>query len=72
MVAADITIQKEREMVMDFMFPFYYGDSSVVIKKPDPNRRKWRTLLDPFQEDVLLYIGIALAVASLLAFLLEK
>jgi len=71
-VAADITIQKEREMVMDFMFPFYYGDTSVVIRRPDPNRRKWRTLLDPFKGEVLACIITSLFVVSLLGFLFEK
>ncbi|WAR27606.1 GLRK-like protein [Mya arenaria] len=68
-VAADISIQKEREMVMDFMFPFFYGSTSVVIKKPDPNRRKWRTLVDPFKSEVLAFIGIVLIAASVIGFL---
>ena len=72
MVAADISIQKEREMVMDFAFPFYYGDTSVVIKKPDPNAKKWRTLLDPFKWQVLMAILLTLPVASFLIFLMEK
>lgn len=71
-VAADISIQKERELVMDFMFPFYYGSSSVLLKKPDPNARKWRTLVDPFKWEVLMTIGICLPIVSMLAFLLEK
>ncbi|XP_052784546.1 glutamate receptor ionotropic, kainate 2-like isoform X2 [Mya arenaria] len=71
-VAADISIQKEREMVMDFMFPFFYGSTSVVIKKPDPNRRKWRTLVDPFKSEVLAFIGIVLIAASVIGFLFEK
>ncbi|KAL4222939.1 hypothetical protein ACF0H5_018980 [Mactra antiquata] len=72
MVAADITIQKEREMVMDFMFPFFYGDTSVLLKKPDPNARKWRTLVDPLKWEVLMAIGICLPIVSLMAFLIEK
>ena len=71
-VAADISIQKEREMVMDFAFPFYYGDTSVLLKKPDPNEGKWRTLVDPFKWRVLVAIGAMLPFASLLAFLLER
>lgn len=72
MVAADISIQKEREMVMDFMFPFFYGDTSVLLRKPDPNARKWRTLVDPLKWEVLMAIGICLPTVSLMAFLLEK
>ncbi|XP_052784781.1 ionotropic receptor 93a-like [Mya arenaria] len=71
-VAADISIQKEREMVMDFMFPFFYGSTSVVIKKPDPNRRKWRTLVDPFKGEVLAFIGVVLLAASVIGFLFER
>ena len=72
MVAADISIQKEREMVMDFAFPFYYGDTSVIIKKPDPNAKKWRTLIDPFKWEVLIAIISVLPVVSFLVFLMEK
>lgn len=72
MVAADISIQKEREMVMDFTFPFYYGDTSVIIRKPDPNAKKWRTLIDPFKWQVLMTIILVLPVVSFIVFLMEK
>ena len=71
-MAADISIQKEREEVMDFAFPFYYGDTSVLLRKPDPNIGKWRTLVDPFKWEVLAAIGIFLPIVSVLAFVLEK
>ncbi|XP_060603081.1 glutamate receptor ionotropic, kainate glr-3-like [Ruditapes philippinarum] len=71
-VAADTTIQKERELVMDFMFPFYYGYTSVMVKKPDPNARKWRTLVDPLHWKVLMTIGICLPIMSFILSLLER
>ena len=49
MIVGDIAVSKEREMVMDFTFPFYYGYSTVILKRPDPDRFKWRKLVDPLK-----------------------
>ena len=56
-VAAPISIQAERTRVCDFAYPFFWEFSTVVLKKPDPNDRKWRTMIDPFKWNVLLCIG---------------
>ncbi|CAC5375410.1 unnamed protein product [Mytilus coruscus] len=53
-VAAPLTIQTDRERVIDFTYPYFYEPSVILIKKPDPNLTKWRTLIDPFSPTVLL------------------
>lgn len=72
MVMAPISIQPNRVKVVDFSYPFFYDYTSVLVKKPDPSKTKWRTLVDPFKWEVLLCIGIALALMTFLAFLIEK
>lgn len=57
---------------MDFMFPFYYGYTSVLVKKPDPNAGKWRTLVDPLHWKVLMTIGICTPIVALILSLLER
>jgi hypothetical protein len=56
-VAAPISIQAERDPAMDFSYPYYYEYTTVLVKKPDVNSIKWRTLIDPFKFEVLLTIG---------------
>ncbi|XP_053403155.1 glutamate receptor U1-like [Mercenaria mercenaria] len=86
-VAAPIASQAERSPVMDFSYSYYYEYTTVLVKKPDINATKWRTLLDPFKVEVLVAIGIirlymfgkcrqdyriSLLAATVLVFLLEK
>ncbi|XP_060589780.1 glutamate receptor ionotropic, kainate glr-3-like isoform X1 [Ruditapes philippinarum] len=71
-VAAPISIQAERDPAMDFSYPYYYEYTTVLVKKPDVNSIKWRTLIDPFKFEVLLTIGASLLVVTVLVFLLER
>ncbi|GFS20371.1 glutamate receptor [Elysia marginata] len=70
MVIAPIGITEAREGVIDFTSPFFYDDSAVILKKPDPNASKWRTYIDIFRQEVLWCVFAALlggfAVLSLL------
>ncbi|GFO49256.1 glutamate receptor [Plakobranchus ocellatus] len=70
MVIAPIGITEAREGVIDFTSPFFYDDSAVILKKPDPNAAKWRTYIDIFRQEVLVCVMAALlggfAVLSLL------
>ena len=59
-VASAISVQAERDPAMDFSYPYYYGYTTVLVKKPDVNASKWRTLVDPFKWEVLLAIGMVL------------
>ncbi|KAL4219425.1 hypothetical protein ACF0H5_022005 [Mactra antiquata] len=72
MVAAPISEQPERHQVMDFSYPFFYEYTTVVVKKPDPSALKWRKLLDPLKWRVLISVGAALPVVTILIFLIEK
>ncbi|XP_045201973.2 probable glutamate receptor [Mercenaria mercenaria] len=72
MVAAPLSTTADRTQVMDFSYPFYYEYTTVILKKPDVNATKWRTLIDPFKWEVLVSIGLALPVMTMLAFLIEK
>ena len=57
LTSAPLALTSLREQVADFSYPFFYEYTTVVTKKPDPNLRKWRTLVDPFKWQVLLCIG---------------
>ncbi|XP_046342594.1 glutamate receptor 4-like isoform X1 [Haliotis rufescens] len=72
MVVAPLSIEPDREKVVDFIFPYYYEYTTVLIKKPDPNRTKWRTLIDPFKWQVLMCIFIALLGVTTFYFLVER
>ena len=47
MVMAALAITRDREMVMDFTYPFYYGFTTIVMKRPDPNQQLWNKLVSP-------------------------
>ncbi|KAL3861014.1 hypothetical protein ACJMK2_007107 [Sinanodonta woodiana] len=72
MVVAALSIQSERKQVMDFSYPFYYDHRTVLVKKIDPGKTKWMTLLKPMPWQVLVSIGAALIVSSFVFFLVEK
>ncbi|CAC5375407.1 GRIK2 [Mytilus coruscus] len=71
-VAAPLSIQTDRERVIDFTYPYFYESSAILMKKPDPNLTKWRTLIDPFSPTVLLCIFISLPISSFFLFFFEK
>jgi hypothetical protein len=56
MVVGDIAITNDREMVMDFTFPFYFGFSTVLLKRLSNENNNWRKLADPLK--VCLYLNI--------------
>ncbi|XP_076095691.1 glutamate receptor ionotropic, kainate glr-3-like [Mytilus galloprovincialis] len=72
LVAAPVAVQISRENVVDFTIPYYYDAPAILLKKPDPNAKKWRTLIDPLSEYVILCIFIFLPVISLFLFFFEK
>ena len=71
MTMAPLTISYERERVMDFTYPFYHDFSGVLLKRPDPNSKKWRTYIDVFRWQVLSAIAGALALGSLVCITIE-
>ncbi|XP_021375561.1 probable glutamate receptor [Mizuhopecten yessoensis] len=72
LMIAPASIQAGREMVMDFTHPYYFDTSTILMKRPDPNKTKWRTLIDPFADIVHMCIWITLSLAALILTLLEK
>ena len=52
MVVAPLSIQAERELVMDFIYPFFIDYNTVLLKLPDPAETKWKTLIQPFKTEV--------------------
>ncbi|XP_021356287.1 glutamate receptor ionotropic, kainate 3-like [Mizuhopecten yessoensis] len=72
LVAAPLSAQAKREEVMDFTYSYYIDYTTIIMKKPDPYEKKWRTLIDPFSEQLLLCVLISLPVMSLLLFLFER
>ena len=71
-MAAAFSMQADREMVIDFTYPYFFESTAILMKKPDPNATKWRTLIDPFSPTVLLCIFISLPVSSFFLFFFEK
>ncbi|RUS78740.1 hypothetical protein EGW08_013491 [Elysia chlorotica] len=72
LIIAPIGVTGAREEVIDFTSAFFYDDTAVILKMPDPNKSKWRTYIDIFRQEVLMCIGIALMVGSVILFLLTK
>ncbi|XP_021355128.1 glutamate receptor ionotropic, delta-1-like [Mizuhopecten yessoensis] len=71
LIVAPISIQTNREAVMDFSYPYYFEPTKMILKKPDPSETKWRTLIDPFTTTVLICIGISLPTMSFVLCMLE-
>ncbi|XP_069103796.1 glutamate receptor ionotropic, kainate 4-like [Argopecten irradians] len=71
LIVAPMSIQTNREVVMDFSYPYFYEPTVMLLKKPDPSDKKWRTLIDPFTTTVLICIGISLPTVSFIMCMLE-
>lgn len=69
---APLAVTADREETVDFAFPFYYDYNGVLIKKPDPRKLKWRTLVDIFTYPVYIGIAVSLPVMTLLVYLSER
>ncbi|KAL8618359.1 hypothetical protein ACOMHN_047431 [Nucella lapillus] len=49
MVMAPLTVTYQRELVMDFTYPYFNDADTVIYRKPDPRKDKWRTYLQPLK-----------------------
>ncbi|KAK3583442.1 hypothetical protein CHS0354_025574 [Potamilus streckersoni] len=72
MVVAMLTDQPERKGIMDFTYPFYYDYTTVLLKKPNTDKNKWKTIIEPFQWQVLVSICASVPVMSFLVFIMER
>ena len=58
MIVAPIGVTGAREAVLDFSSAFFYDDTAVILKMPDPNKSKWRTYIDIFREEVMSILNL--------------
>ncbi|XP_060078728.1 glutamate receptor ionotropic, kainate 2-like, partial [Ylistrum balloti] len=72
LVVASLNVHSRREEVIDFTYPYFYDSTIILITKEDPMKTKWRTLIDPFDDTVLLLIGCALVAISFLLCVFER
>ncbi|VDI62980.1 Hypothetical predicted protein [Mytilus galloprovincialis] len=67
-----LSIQEERERVMDFTMGFFVDTLLIIMKKPDPNKTKWLRLIKPLRWEVMLLTGFLIPIISAFLFLAEK
>ncbi|KAK7480388.1 hypothetical protein BaRGS_00028435, partial [Batillaria attramentaria] len=71
LVVAPLAIQAEREMVMDFIHPYYLDYDTVLLKLPDPDESKWRRLIQLFKPHVHMCIWISLLCVAVACCVME-
>ncbi|CAC5371233.1 GRIK3 [Mytilus coruscus] len=67
-----LSIQEERERVMDFTLGFFVDALLIIMKKPDPNKTKWLRLIKPLRWEVMVLTGFLIPIISAMLFLTEK
>ncbi|XP_064594549.1 glutamate receptor U1-like [Liolophura sinensis] len=67
-----ISIQQEREEVMDFIHPFYNDYTTLLVKKPDKALEKWKILIAPLEWTIVVCVTCALPLITLLVATVEK
>ena len=63
-VAAPLTVTFERSQAVDFLYPIFFDTNRIVIKRPDQDENKWRTLIDIYSVTVLILIGVSLVFST--------
>ncbi|KAL8566804.1 hypothetical protein ACOMHN_052202 [Nucella lapillus] len=64
LVMSSLHLTQDRVLAMDATLPFFTAYLAAVFRKPDPTRIKWKIYLRPFHGEVLLCLGIALALMT--------
>ncbi|KAJ8309978.1 hypothetical protein KUTeg_011843 [Tegillarca granosa] len=72
LMVAPNSIQASRESVMDFTYPFFFDTMTFLVKRADPNRYKWKTLIDPLSWQVLVCVAVSLPTCAFILFVLER
>lgn len=67
-----MTVTYERELAVDFLYPIFFDTNRIIIKSPGDEEEKWRTLIDIYNNMVLLYIGLSLAFVTVFLCVVEK
>lgn len=65
---ADLTINSDRELAVDFTHPFMTTGISIVFKKPQTKESSFWSFLSPFTLSVWFYLMIAFVSISLVLF----
>lgn len=69
-MVSSLSINPDREKVIDFTYPFLFDHVTVVYAKP--GERKWQTLIKPFETSVIVMIGVSLIAISFIYGLQER
>ncbi|KAJ8309744.1 hypothetical protein KUTeg_011609 [Tegillarca granosa] len=72
LMVAPASLHPGREKVMDFTYPFYFDSSTFMMRRPDPNKNKWKTLISPLQWHVLVCIAVSLPVCAVILSMFER
>ncbi|ESP00142.1 hypothetical protein LOTGIDRAFT_141335 [Lottia gigantea] len=65
--AGSLAISSGREDACDFTFPYFHVYSCVIFRTPDPNKTKWRKLIDPLSWEV--HVSVLASFISIIALL---
>lgn len=72
MAVAPLTINRQRERVVDFSKPFMTTGISIMIKKPDKQEFSVFSFMQPLSRDVWMYIIFAFIGVSVMIFLVAR
>ncbi|CAI5446210.1 unnamed protein product [Caenorhabditis angaria] len=71
-VVASLTINQERERVVDFSKPFMTTGISIMIKKPDKQEFSVFSFMQPLSTEIWMYIIFAYIGVSVVIFLVSR
>ncbi|XP_041354578.1 glutamate receptor ionotropic, delta-1-like [Gigantopelta aegis] len=71
LIVAPMLVSADKELVIDFTFPFFHDVSVGVFRMPDPEKSKWLTLIKPFKWEVLACIGVSLVTSTILLTIIQ-
>ncbi|XP_050405578.2 glutamate receptor ionotropic, kainate 1 [Patella vulgata] len=69
---APLSSTSDRQEVASFSYPFFIEYTSVILKPPNEDEKKWMTFLKPFHQQVLIYVTVSLFVGTIVLFVVEK
>ncbi|ESP00146.1 hypothetical protein LOTGIDRAFT_141353, partial [Lottia gigantea] len=70
--AGPLAMSSDREDAVDFTFPYFHVYTSVIFRRPDPNKTKWRKLIDPFKWEVHVCIFASFLCIVIMLYSIER
>ncbi|KAK6182170.1 hypothetical protein SNE40_009911 [Patella caerulea] len=67
-----LAMSADREQAIDFVYPYFLAYTAVVFRLPDPNKNKWRKLIEPFQWEVHVCLFSSFCGTILLLYTIES